>query len=237
MITSSLKSRFNKTYSLPCEINETDLVTFSFFRKLVNFYSPLNDEFDKNEILRFKNKKVDFFGLKYGWTGTVLKEKLRLHDYISDDDFIIQIVTKDNMDEIYLAKVDPKETLELTYNIVIKRVNLNNISYLEKFDQVRIPYINLNTSKHFKEIEGKRILNENFNTYSFRQAVQLIDFNLNERGISLESIAYADAYEAFTSAQKKLIFDKPFLLIMKQKDNELPYFLMWISNTELMIEL
>ncbi len=233
-INAELQYRFNKSFSLPYEIGETDMVTFSFFSKQIDFYSPLNDEFDKDEILRFKNKKVDFFGLKYGWANPTYKKQLRIHDYKSDDDFIFQIATKDNKDEIYFAKVEPKETLEKTYNYVMDRVRLDSISYLEELDQVRIPYINLKSTKHFTEIEGKRLLNKGFDTYLFRQAVQLIDFNLTEKGISLESLAYGDAYECIATAQKKLIFDEPFLLIIKQQDSDKPYFLMWISNTELM---
>lgn len=233
-IDTELQDRFNKSFSLPYEIGATDMVIFSFFSKNIDFYSPLNDEFDKDEILKFNNKKVDFFGLKYGWANPTYKKQLRIHDYKSDDDFIFQIGTKKNQDEIYLAKVEPKETLEKTYNYVMERVGLVRISYLEQLDQVRIPYINLKSTKHFSEIEGKRLLNSGFDKYVFGQAVQLIDFSLTENGVSLESLAYGDAYESNATAQKKLIFDKPFLLIIKQKDGDKPYFLMWISNTDLM---
>ena len=33
---------------------------------------------------------------------------------------------------------------------------------------------------------------------------------------------------------KKLIFDKPFLLVFKKKEFENPYFMAWINNSELM---
>lgn len=34
---------------------------------------------------------------------------------------------------------------------------------------------------------------------------------------------------------KKLIFDKPFLLYMKEKDSNKPYFAMWVDNSEIML--
>jgi hypothetical protein len=33
-----------------------------------------------------------------------------------------------------------------------------------------------------------------------------------------------------------MVFDKPFLLIMKRKDATNPYFGLWVSNAELMVK-
>jgi len=35
---------------------------------------------------------------------------------------------------------------------------------------------------------------------------------------------------------KKMIFDKPFLILLKRKDAKNPYFGLWNTNTELMIK-
>jgi len=233
-IDSELKLRFNRTFDLPSHIGENDLVTFSYFRKEVNFYSALSDEFDKDEILKFNNNQVNFFGLKYGWANPTYKKQLKIHDYLSDDDFIFQIGTEKNEDEVFFCKIEPKETLEKTYNSVMARVGLGRISYVEEFDQIRIPFINLRSIKHFTDIENKKILNKGFRKYKFGQAIQFIDFNLTDKGIALETLAYELAYESVMDVEKKLLFNKPFLIIMKQKNSEKPYFLLWVSNTELM---
>lgn len=35
---------------------------------------------------------------------------------------------------------------------------------------------------------------------------------------------------------KKLIFDRPFLLYLKEKDGKYPYFALWVDNPELLVK-
>jgi len=39
-----------------------------------------------------------------------------------------------------------------------------------------------------------------------------------------------------TSVGKHLIFDKPFLFCLKEKNGKYPYFAMWVDNAELMLK-
>jgi hypothetical protein len=32
-----------------------------------------------------------------------------------------------------------------------------------------------------------------------------------------------------------MVFDKPFLILMQRADSKLPYFALWIGNTELLL--
>jgi hypothetical protein len=94
----------------------------------------------------------------------------------------------------------------------------------------------LQIEKEFDEILGAKILNPGFKKYSFQKAIQIIDFNLNETGISVESITEVNAVFGLPKKvePRELNFDKPFLIIMKEKGSHLPYFLMWVGNHELM---
>ena len=71
-------------------------------------------------------------------------------------------------------------------------------------------------------------------------AWQRTAFILDESGAEIESEAEA-ATEAIEEEYekpkpKKMIFDKPFLILLKRTDAKNPYFGLWITNTELMMK-
>lgn len=234
-IEEELKAKFNYDYQPQYSINETDIISVAYLQKDISFYSELNDDFDDEKLLFNDSIEVDFFGLKFGWANPEYKKNLRIHDYLNENDFIFQIGTKEGNDEVYFAKVAPGATLMETYNEVMKRIAINKVELLGDFEQVRIPYVYCNMQKEFAEVEGAQILNKGFETYSISKAIQLIEFNLNEAGISIRSESEIEAVECSVRFKPRILeFNKPFLIIVKEKDKNEPYFLMWVNNTELM---
>ena len=233
-IKSELKEKFNFNYNPDYELNETDILSVAYLKKEIKFYKALNEHFGDEKLLFNGTTDVVFFGVSHGSEDPTYKSKLRIHDYINRDDFIFEIETKSNKDEVYFAKISPESTMEETYQKVIARINKNNLEFLDRDEQVKIPYIKFNIKKEFYEVEGANILNENFSKYFIGRAIQIINFDLNESGITVESIAETYSSICFIREPKKLIFDKPFLIIIKEKEKEEPYFLMWINNSELM---
>ena len=62
-------------------------------------------------------------------------------------------------------------------------------------------------------------------------------FQLNEKGAILKSEAvtvYATMAMAPTP-HHELIFDKPFLILLKEKDSPRPYFALWVGNSTLLV--
>jgi serine protease inhibitor len=64
-------------------------------------------------------------------------------------------------------------------------------------------------------------------------------FMLDEYGAKIEGQATAAAAAAHETREdkpipKEMLFNKPFLVILKRKDSPNPYFAMWVENTELM---
>ena len=64
-------------------------------------------------------------------------------------------------------------------------------------------------------------------------------FVLNEKGAEVESetiMAVTDSTSAVMERPqpKNLIFDKPFLILLKRTDSKNPYFAMFVANNELM---
>lgn len=226
-------NRFGYHYNPQISISNSSIYSFSFMKKKLVFESDLGEL--ESENLRFNGEaNIAWFGFYSGWDDN--HGAVNIHDYKSDDDFILQIEAEGGDDEIYFAKIKPAATLLETYLEVIKRVHRGSLSQLTIKDEVKIPYLNFQLKKEFEEIEGVKILNEKYKKYTFDKIIQIIDFDLNETGISVESLT--EVHAVFGGRQKviprKLIFDKPFLIIMKEKSLNAPYLLLWIGNNEFM---
>lgn len=237
-INKEISEKFDKKIEITHILNQTDIVTVAYLEKRIEFRERLDDYlFDKSKLLKFKDQDVKFFGKKYCFYHERYPVFHILHDYKNDDDFIYQVFTKDTIDEVFLAKVEPQRTLEETYNLVMDRVRTRNISNLTTSDKLIIPYLDFNKIGRFTDLEGKKFLNKGFTTYFMMGAIQMIKFSLTDRGISLDSFDYIYETEGMAFPERNIIFDKPFLLILKQKNCAKPYFLLWVANTELMTKI
>ena len=78
--------------------------------------------------------------------------------------------------------------------------------------------------------------NKNSNYY-IKQALQTIDFELNNVGGSVKSEAVIDATQkAWTEKSRKMIFDSDFILYLKEESKEQPYFALKVDNTDILLE-
>jgi len=63
---------------------------------------------------------------------------------------------------------------------------------------------------------------------------------LDEKGVFLKSETIMSMTLGLEASSEdlphELIFDKPFLLCLKEKSAKYPYFAMWIDNTELLLK-
>ena len=62
------------------------------------------------------------------------------------------------------------------------------------------------------------------------EAKQSIKFKLDRYGAMLES----EAMLAAGAIPRYFMFDRPFLVYMKKRDCEQPFFVMWVDNAELL---
>jgi hypothetical protein len=74
--------------------------------------------------------------------------------------------------------------------------------------------------------------------YKISLAKQRIAFFLDQEGVELESDATIEVMflEPIDDPKaKKILFNRPFFVMLKRTDNVNPYFAAWITNTELMV--
>jgi len=233
-INSELERKFNISW-YPSNLPENALISYSYLKKDVKFYHDLDDDFYNQPFNGASIINVDYFGVKEGDPNRSRKD-LIVYDFKSADDFIVQIKCRDSLDEVYLAKIPMQPTLLASYQNVLERVSLDNMELFNGGDILKIPYIKFDTTTAYTDIEGTALTNEILDGKVFQSVEQRISFDLNQQGIKLESSAVSiiDFADFENPPPRVLAFDKPFLIIMKRKNSDLPYFMYWVSGTEFM---
>jgi hypothetical protein len=229
------KNEFNSSGS----IVGTDIMINAKFKKSIPFEFALNDFKGK---LKFKDIKVSSFGL-HGYDKWQMTNVVKIIYYKNDDNFIIKLHPKDSSQEIVLFKTD-EEFRSIAYMIneidvmskkgIIEKSNDKSRwkYYLNNDDIVIIPKFNFNIQTSYNTIEGRKISAKGKN-YQITKAWQRTAFLLDESGAEIESEADAPNDENLPRP-KHLVFDKPFLIILKKSNSRFPYFAMWTANSELM---
>lgn len=212
-----------------------DFIVQTSIRKNISFMTPFTDL--GREPLLFQHESVKSFGCSEVTDKSVL-DQVKICYYKNDNDFIIKLVTKGE-DEIYLAKIKPRATLEETISFV--DANSSTCVALGNADEVVIPSINFKLSKVLYELMDIYMINPGFTAYRIAYAGQDVDYTLNENGSKLDANAVlyiavdgVDDFGDSTEPQyKEFIFDRPFLLYAKEKDAHRPYLVIWFNNGEL----
>lgn len=213
-----------------------------FFSKSLPFVEDLDDQGD---ALTFNNSKVRSFGT-HG-----VNMQVEILYYKNDSDFVIKLLTKDKSTELILYNID------MEFNTLIEAIQSADLkmlqgikekvddrfsgNYLLNYDDLLIiPKLNFNIETYYPKMENKIVLN-NKNELSVDMVYQRTAFKLNENGAEIESesrtvLSDLSMVEKPSWKPKNLIFDKPFLIILRKTATENPYFAMWICNDELMIK-
>lgn len=165
--------------------------------------------------------------------------QVRILDYQDDNDFVLSLTSKSKDDEIILAKIKPGKTLLDTYQAVEEKIASGKRSFIEEHESLKIPKIDFDLSHNFSEFESKSLLNKGWENWYIAAATQVIRFKLNEKGAVLKSKAFIlgrmkGEAPAGRSKPRMFIFDKPYLICLKQKAGKQPYFALWVNNPELM---
>jgi hypothetical protein len=224
---------------VPRNAGPDDFVAYAYLFKDLAFPQPFLD----GEPITFLKTSVASFG----FTGepSDLRDKLvkevTICSYNSADDFVIKLKTKVGDDELILAKIPPKSSLHETIQTTMDRVAASDGSTPGFSDMLSIPKLNFDLRRDFEELEGL-VLNPSpaakiKSNLVIAKAEQLVRFQLNEKGAVLksEAVIIMPTGIAFKPDRHEMIFDKPFLILMKQADSPQPYFAMWVGNASLLI--
>jgi hypothetical protein len=214
-----------------------DFVAYAYLYKDLAFAHPFAENY-----LTFDGHDVKCFGFDQESRlpdGTL--EQVSVCDYQGDDDFIVSLRTKSPGDQLILAKVAPGATLEETITGVLDRLKKNRLVPIEDGDKMWVPKLNFDLRRNFGELEGLVLQPTTAAKIKgpliISQVEQLVRFQLNEKGAILKSEAAMMVGSAVMSESRRLVFDQPFLILMKRADADQPYFALWVGNPSLLIPI
>jgi len=232
-------------YSAEAQVSDDMIIARAFFHKSLPFPSKLQKIntpiiFDKNKVKAFGMETFDEAAIEFS----------EILYYKDDDNFIFRLNPKDSSHEIILIKgirniVSFSDAIE-RIDSLIKSGNKEKTNSKESWkysinetDVFAIPLIQFNIEKYYKTLEGQPFEVNNKKLY-IAAAYQRTGFILNENGAIVESEAImstdTSAIEPVKTHPKRMIFDKPFFIIVKRANSDNPYFMMKVENSELLIK-
>lgn len=176
-------------------------------------------------------------------------KQVRIHDYRTDDDFILELVSESQRDQLLLAKIPAEPTLQETIDAVMSRIRQPNPKHqrpeLGFLEDLIIPKLSLNVLKDYDELKRLNLpdlVAQSGGRAWIESAQQGIAFVLDEHGAQVESFAEMALLGEFGEspdppAIRKFVFDRPFLVLLRERQADSPYLALWIENAELMLPL
>ena len=149
------------------------------------------------------------------------------------NDMAIKLKTKEG-DEIILYRTDDKKSFDEYYeDIKAKTKNYKGRTEFLEDDELRIPYVKVNGMINYNQLYDKKIKNSK-GLYIY-DVIQNVNFYLNERGCNLSSKAtMVTEYMGIGQDTKYCYFQDTFIIFMKEKNSDKPYFALKVDNNDIL---
>ena len=226
------------------------LVAYAYLQAQVTFTIPY---FEGKRPLPFGDPggyriPVTCFGIDYMDRGHVdLRKQIEVlysEDAASDShvpgeqaNFALDLCRSSQPNQLILARISPEASLGETLSSHEKKLaaaaakGRDGQFGLEEI--LRVPNIGFDLTHHFGELEGtdKTLSNLGFQGLYISRAFQTVRFKLDRCGAELASEAMIEAKSA---VPRCFAFDRPFLIVMRKRGAQHPFFVMWVDNAELL---
>ena len=235
-IENGIKQKFNEESKLLDRINWEDpygYVLYAMLKKEFNFLESFSTAMESMEFNNAETR-VKCFGVDNSCKPEASKN-VEVLFYNSKDDFAIKLKTKEGEEVILYKTTGENKSFEEKYEIL--KNNQNNYSGKKEFqkeDILRIPFLQVHNEINYDELCGRYI--KGTKGMYIRQALQTIDFELNNVGGSVKSEAVIEATkEAIFNTNREFIFNSDFILYLKEENKEQPYFALKVNNTDVLV--
>ncbi|MBN2580218.1 MAG: hypothetical protein JXB10_14610 [Pirellulales bacterium] len=246
-VVKEMKERFQKEVQFERKLAPKYILLYSYLQAHLPFTlpfseTPLDLSFQDSDG---KETKVTSFGIPVGNKDHSLIQQVQLLHLIHNSEsrwemgeFVVDLDRNSKPNQLVLACVPPKVTLLDTLEYVEKKTQ----EFAEKSKELNgtvepfalwVPNMNWEIQHRFAELEGenKTFMIPGFEGYYFLLAKQTVHFQLDRCGAAMESTFQGVAAE---SCPAYCVFDRPFLLYMKKRGRDRPFFVMWVDNAELL---
>ena len=155
------------------------------------------------------------------------------NDSLLSNDMAIKLKTKEG-DEIILYRTDDKKSFDEYYeDIKAKTKNYKGRTEFSQDDELRVPYVKVNGMINYNQLYDKKIKNSK-GLYIY-DVIQNVNFNLNEKGCNLSSKAtMVTEYMGIGQDTKYCYFQDTFIIFMKEKNSDKPYFALKVDNNDIL---
>lgn len=228
--------------------NGNSVVVRSRFEKDLPFDVQFNT-FDNR--LKFKGENVPAFG-KAGASGSECQEQIKILYYQNDRHFLVKLIPEDAKHEILLYMPDHAfSTFSEMQQKVSRLVEQGNrerkmedskwkYTFSVGDDELLIPKFDFDISTVYRSLLGNQFT-VGQDDWTIEKAWQQVAFHLDENGAAVKSEAAMEFVLGIEDAPerpqpKKMIFDRPFYVLLKRVDASQPYFVLWVANTDLMVK-
>jgi hypothetical protein len=235
------------SYELPDFNDYPDgILAYSYLLANVPFEHPFRQ---LDEGLTFTDSRgtetqVSGFGLWEAWLSKyrALREQMEIVYFLPEDpnyahnpkEYAIDLCRHSKPYHVVIAAIEPKASLaEAVAHIERGAERFKQRYYYERAsafgetDELRVPEMFWRIDHRFSELLGKGVRNVGM---PIVEARQIIEFRLDRSGVMFES----EARFGIASSPRYFVFDGPFLIYMKKRNADQPFFVMWVDNAELL---
>ncbi len=236
------------------------------FPFIAQFDNLPNDYFNKIETQKYKYfgfmKDVKFQDRDSDENKDKLEGTIESLFYANDNDFALKITDKTDKEEMILYLTDSNASFEQIYS-EIKEKSLKKKEYTQNrtkddlqkhpnaiisfVNYYKIPYLHIDRTMDFdelamKEIKGKDYKNNPKDIWVILKTLQTVKFDMNNKGARLKSEAALRVADKIAMYVEKIYlenfyyFDRPFVLFLKEKGKDKPYFAVRIKDGKYLVK-
>lgn len=236
-IESNLKNKFNTNSPVLDGINwntkDNEYLIYSMLYKNFTFEKPFNKF---TGTFGNSTEAVQYFGVNSSSLEETFEQVTALF-YNSDNDFAVKIDTKEG-EELLLYRTDTVTSFDSTYSELIEKSSkyTGRKEIVRKKDELKVPFIEVKTDINYDELCNKKI--KGTNGIVIKQAIQTVEFNLDNYGGNVKSEALIEYYQYLDMEEPRSFnFNDKFVLFLKEKDKEKPYFALLVDNTDILVKV
>ena len=207
--------------------------------KELNFLESFDNFNDYKWTFGNSDEAIKYFGINNASPEKMNKNveilfynKLNNGSLLSND-MAIKLKAKEG-DEIILYRTDDKKSFDEYYeDIKAKTKNYKGRTEFSQDDELRVPYVKVNGMINYNQLYDKKIKNSK-GLYIY-DVIQNVNFYLNERGCNLSSKAtMVTEYMGIGEDTKYCYFQDTFIIFMKEKKSDKPYFALKVDNNDIL---
>jgi hypothetical protein len=223
------------------DIADDSFVAYSYLEARVKFALPY---FQNDEPLEFTDAaggktQVSSFGVrqKDDYAYKALRQQAAVlfvegGGFKPLAEYVVDLDRGSSPSQIVLALTERHRTLQETLARVQKKIasHKGHEGQLGINDVLLVPDMVWSISHRFAGLEGRAFRNPALAGQRLDVCQQDIFFRLDRCGAELKS----EAKQYCTPIPSYYTFDRPFLLYMQKRGADMPYFVMWVDNAELL---